>query len=240
VTNVEVGDVSRIHLGIWDYYQDGVIFLGCVLFLMIYSLMGLGFECNCYFVVGKKAALIDAGDPKAAMDKSLELNMGINYLLTTHYHFDHVLGLLELKAKTGGLIAAHEADAVFLENGDKTRIMPHLFGSPFSKVHVDMRLAEGHIIDLGGLSLEVIHTPGHTPGSICFYEANSKSLFSGDTVFADGVGRTDFPGGSMGDLEKSVEKLLLLHEKRGIETIYPGHGPPACGNDLEAIYEEYF
>ena len=207
---------------------------------MIYSVMGSGFECNCFIVSGVKGAVIDAGNPESVLEKVRELGIGINYLLTTHYHFDHVLGLAVLRAKTGGRVVVHEADASALESGDGGRVLSHFFGDGFAKLPVDWKLAGGELIDLGGLVLEVVHTPGHTPGGICFYEPVSRSLFSGDTVFADGVGRTDFPGGSFSVLKKSVEKLLELHRGRGVEIIYPGHGPLGRGEDLEGIYEECF
>ena len=207
---------------------------------MIYPLFSDGSECNCFLVVGAKAAVVDAGSPQSVLRKISELGIGINYLLTTHYHFDHVLGLAELRAKTGAKVVAHEADASFLEAGDNSRILSGLFGVGFNKVPVDWKLKGGESIDLGGLLLEVIHTPGHTPGGVCFYEPVSKTLFSGDTVFADGVGRTDFPGGSLGDLKSSVQKLLKLHSERGVDIFYPGHGPPGKGSDLRGIYDEYF
>ena len=207
---------------------------------MIYPVLSSGFECNCYLVVGKKTALVDAGNPKGVLEKARKLSIGINYLLTTHCHFDHVSGLVEVKEKSGCLVAVHEKDASSLESGDAKYILSDLFFSASPKVCVEIKLKGGEVIDLGGVKLEVIHTPGHTPGGICLYEPGSKSLFSGDTVFADSVGRTDFPGGSMDDLKKSLEKLLSLHEERGIETIYPGHGPLGCGEELEGIYREYF
>jgi hydroxyacylglutathione hydrolase len=207
---------------------------------MIYPLFSDGSESNCFLVVGAKAAVVDAGSPQSVLWKISELGIGINYLLTTHYHFDHVLGLAELRAKTGAKVAAHEADASFLEAGDNSRILSGLFGVGFNKVPVDWKLKGGESIDLGGLILEVIHTPGHTPGGVCFYEPASKTLFSGDTVFSDGVGRTDFPGGSLSDLKSSVKKLLKLHSEKGIETFYPGHGPTGKGSDLQGIYDEYF
>ena len=114
------------------------------------------------------------------------------------------------------------------------------FDQKCPKVSVDWKLKDGDLVDLGGLVLEVIHTPGHTQGCVCFYEPISKSLFSGDTVFADGVGRTDFAGGSLGDLKKSVERLIVLHKERGVGTVYPGHGPLFRGEDLKGIYKESF
>lgn len=207
---------------------------------MIVPVMSLGDACNCFIVSGNKGAIIDAGNPRLVLDKVRNLSIGIDYLLTTHYHFDHVSGLVYLKENLGGVVAVHGADASALEKADTSRVLSYLFDAPCPTVSVDWKLKEGDVIDLGGFVLEVIHTPGHTPGGICFYEPASKSLFSGDTVFDGCVGRTDFEGGSNRDLKKSVEKLVRLYEKRGVETVYPGHGPLFKGRDLEGIYEEYF
>ena len=96
------------------------------------------------------------------------------------------------------------------------------------------------MIDLGKVRLEVIHTQGHTQGSICLYEPKSKSLFSGDTIFSDGIGRVDLPGGDWIKLKKSIERLLNLHRSSSIEKIYPGHGSIGSGDDIERIYRIYF
>jgi hydroxyacylglutathione hydrolase len=207
---------------------------------MIVPVMSLGQECNCFIVAGKKCAIVDAGNPRLVLDKIRDLCIGIDYLLTTHYHFDHVSGLVYLKKNLGGTVAVHEADSSALEKADTSKVLSYLFDAPCPTVSVDWKLKDGDVVDLDGLILEVIHTPGHTPGCICFYEPASKSLFSGDTVFDGCVGRTDFEGGSNIDLKKSVEKLVKLHKARGVETVYPGHGPLFKGRDLEGIYEEYF
>ena len=207
---------------------------------MIVPVMSLGHESNCYIVYGKKFAVIDSGNPRPVSGKLRDLCIGIDYLLTTHYHYDHVSGLQYLKDNFGGIVAVHELDAPALESADGSRVLSHFFGAECPKVHVDWKLKEGDAIDLDGLKLEVIHTPGHTPGGICFYEPASKTLFSGDTVFDDGIGRTDFDGGSNRDLKRSVEKLVKLYDERGVGIVYPGHGPEFKGSQLEGIYEEYF
>lgn len=207
---------------------------------MIIPLIGSGFESNCFIVAGEKAAVIDAGDPHRILEKMGGLNIQTAYLINTHCHYDHVLGLGVLKQRLGGLVALHEADADALDAGERDLILADAFGARPPMVKVDVRLRDGSVIDLGGLCLDVIHTPGHTPGSICLYEPETKSLFSGDTVFADGVGRTDFPKGSFEDLKKSVETLIELHNESGIGTVYPGHGPTTTGDRIRNIYEEYF
>ncbi len=108
------------------------------------------------------------------------------------------------------------------------------------KHRVDTYLKDGDSVDLGGVSLEVFHTPGHTRGSICLYEPVSKSLFTGDTVFVDSIGRYDFVGGDYDSLRKSVERLVHLVGKQGVERIYPGHGPSGFGEDVISVYEAFF
>jgi len=207
---------------------------------MIYPLLGSGYESNCFIVAGEKAAVIDAGNPSGIIEKMGGLNIPTAYLINTHCHYDHVLGLGLLKQRLGGLVAIHELDADALAFGINERILHKDFGAKSPQISVDVRLRDGEVIDLGGMCLDVIHTPGHTPGCICLYEPETKSLFSGDTVFEGSVGRTDFPGGSWDDLKRSIECLLQLHKESGIKTIYPGHGPLTKGEDLRNIYEEYF
>lgn len=112
-------------------------------------------------------------------------------------------------------------------------------GAGYKGVRVDQRLKDGDVIEIAGVKLEVIHTPGHTEGSICLYEPQSKALFSGDTVFADGIGRTDLPGGNWNDIGNSLKRLISLNETRGIDKIYPGHGGLGSGDNIERIYNFY-
>lgn len=202
--------------------------------------MSLDYRSNCYLITGGEVALIDSGAPSTILKKIDELHIGINYLISTHCHYDHTAGLLDVREKTGGLVAAHEIDADAMEKGDEAKILSKMFGVDCPRVHVDIKLREGDSINLGDLVLKVIHTPGHSMGSICLYEPESKSLFSGDTVFADGVGRTDLTGGGLSELRKSLEKLIRLHHESGIKIVYSGHGPLGRGEDIERIYGMYF
>lgn len=207
---------------------------------MIHALMSAGYESNCYIVAGKKAAVIDSGCPAAILKAIDDLNIEIGYLINTHNHHDHLLGILELKERTCAKIAMHADDALALEAGDSKKILSPLFSAKTPKIEVEMKLSDGDVIDLDGLTLEVIHTPGHTPGGICLYEPETQSLFSGDTVFSDSIGRTDFPGGDTARMKESLEKLMRLHEERGVKTVYPGHGPLGDGDEIELIYERFF
>jgi glyoxylase-like metal-dependent hydrolase (beta-lactamase superfamily II) len=147
----------------------------------------------------------------------------IKEVVNTHGHFDHCGGNgYFLNAKT----AIHEADAPIVENGDAEASVADFFeGSP--KPHeIQRKLNEGDVINAGSHELEVIHTPGHTPGSICLYDRKTGTLFSGDTVFSEGVGRTDLPGGDPVAFAASIQKLRELKVKR----ILPGHGDPVIAN----------
>ncbi len=208
---------------------------------MIYPIMSTSFDSNCYIIKSKRVALIDSGiDPTKILKKIEELGTGIDFLINTHCHYDHIGGDLWIKEKTNANICVHGLDAGFMESGNRNGTLAELFGGKSSEIKIDTKLVEGQVIDLGKIRLEVIHTPGHTPGSICLYEPKSKSLFSGDTVFSCGVGRTDLPGGDWINLQKSLEKLLDLHRRSGVAKIYPGHGPIGNGNDIEKVYRAYF
>jgi glyoxylase-like metal-dependent hydrolase (beta-lactamase superfamily II) len=208
---------------------------------MISALFSVSEESNCFIVSGKKTAVIDAGiNPAPVLRKLEELGLGLDYLINTHCHFDHVGGDFVLVNRTGAKLCIHEEGAKALEAAENARILSSLFYSKMPKLSVDVRLKDGQKLSLGDVVLEIIHTPGHAREAVCLYEPKSKSLFSGDTVFSDGIGRTDFSGGSMVDMKKSLEKLMRLHHERGVDVIYPGHGPQGEGDDIIRAYEEYF
>ncbi len=142
----------------------------------------------------------------------------VKQVINTHYHFDHIGGNGYL---TGAQILIHEADAPVLENGDAETAVAEFFGGSMHKMKVARKLKDGEQIKLGTMEFQIIHTPGHTPGSICLYEPKQKLLITGDTVFSNGVGRTDLDGGDFEQLKKSLEKL----SKMDIQKILPGHGP---------------
>jgi glyoxylase-like metal-dependent hydrolase (beta-lactamase superfamily II) len=143
----------------------------------------------------------------------------IEWVINTHGHFDHIGGNgYFLKAK----VAIHEADAPILEKGDEEMSFSDFFEGQIRPRKVDRKLKDGDEIN----GLKVIHTPGHSRGSICLYDEKNKVLFSGDTVFAQGIGRTDLPGGSEEEMKKSLAKLKGLK----IDKLFPGHGPPVTSN----------
>ncbi len=179
---------------------------------------------NCYIVFAaetKEAAVIDPGGSVAeilAVVRNEKLD--VKYIINTHGHADHVLGNMRVKEATGAPILIHEADAAMLTSGQLN--LSAWIGGSVSCGPVDSLLKEGDVVKVAaGLELTVIHTPGHTPGCICL--KTDGVLFSGDTLFAESIGRTDFPGGSYSQLITNVkEKLLVLDDS---VKVYPGHGP---------------
>lgn len=212
----------------------------------IIPVMSRSFSSNSYILVdSKNACIIDSGISPHTFEiikKIEELKITLLFIINTHCHYDHVAGNLQLKKMYPKVkILIHEFDADFLESGDDKFMHAKIFNSIPIKIEVDWKLKDDDIIELGKkIKLEVIHTPGHSLGSICLYEEKTKSLFSGDTVFREGVGRTDLPGGNFNLLKKSMEKLIKLNETRGIEKIYPGHGEIGSGDDIEKNYKWYF
>jgi hydroxyacylglutathione hydrolase len=152
--------------------------------------------------------------------KILKLNFSaIRQVINTHGHFDHIGGNgYFLKAK----IAIHERDAPILENADTQASYADFFDGKLKPRPVDQKLKEGQVLQVNGMPLKVLHTPGHTPGHICLYNEKDGTLFCGDLVFSDGVGRTDLPGGDVAELDKSLERISKLK----ISKMLPGHGEP--------------
>ncbi len=208
---------------------------------MIHSLLSTSMESNAYVVSCERTCVIDPGlDASRVLNHVGEDNIGIDVLINTHCHFDHVganPGILKMFSPE---VSAGECDAGALETGVDGLQLASLFGAEPVRHRVDRRLRDGDVVDLGGVALEVLHTPGHTPGSICLYERGSGSLFTGDTVFATGVGRTDFQGGSWDDLEESLRRLEEFVDAEGVETFYPGHGPPAKAEAVKKVGRLYF
>ncbi|MEW6620250.1 MAG: MBL fold metallo-hydrolase [bacterium] len=176
-------------------------------------------ESNCYILEdGNEAIVIDpGGDAYLILDKLNELKTKLIYIINTHGHSDHIAGNNELKNATGAKILIHKKDAVMLT--DSSSNLSAFFYEPII-TSADRLLEDGEYIETGHLKLKVIHTPGHTQGGICL--SGDKFIFTGDTLFAGGIGRTDFPGGDYKTLIDSINQHLLILEDETI--IYPGHG----------------
>lgn len=182
-------------------------------------------ETNCYLIgckKTKKAAVIDPGGEEEVdliLNLLQENNFDLKYIINTHGHIDHIAGNRKLKVKTTASLLIHKLDADMLVDTNKNFSI--FMGEEICSPPADIFLEEGDEIILGSLKLTVFHTPGHTPGGISLILDNI--IFTGDTLFAGGIGRTDLPGGSYQDLQRSIkEKLLILGNGK---IIYPGHGP---------------
>lgn len=166
----------------------------------------------------KEAICIDPGSPAEEVLAGIEeKKLSLTRMVLTHGHADHFLGVPEVKAATGAAVLIHSADAPMLSN-PLLNFSPN-FGQELV-VHPDSLLADGDVICVGGVILEVRHTPGHTPGGICLI--GPGMVFSGDLIFAGSVGRTDLPGGDHDTLLKSAGEIMKLP---GETRILPGHGP---------------
>ena len=179
-------------------------------------------ETNCYILGDEKTkegVVIDpGGDGDLIMENIKRLNLKIKYIILTHGHADHLAALNELKKETDAQIVIHEQDADMLT---EPRYNLSMFtGKDIVCPKADRLLEDGDKIDFGNLTLEVLHTPGHTPGGISLYIDNI--LFTGDTLFCEGVGRADLPGSSYEKLLRSIKEKLF--SKPDDTKIYPGHG----------------
>lgn len=204
--------------------------------MKVHFIMGIGFDANIYFIEAEKPILIDAGTGwnTAGAVKTIEDHIEpkeIDSIILTHRHIDHVGGAEELSKICDAQLYASPEEAAPLISGDRTTTGSTMFSIPLAKLDVEV-INYGDTFNLGDEKLKIINTPGHTIGSISLYDEKSKSLFSGDTVFADGgVGRWDFETGNYKQLVQSIEMLLKMEPKN----LYPGHGPYVEGIATEHI-----
>lgn len=179
-------------------------------------------ETNCYLVYledRKEAILTDPGDNAEFILKCLEdRGVEVAAIFLTHAHADHVMALPELRETITAPIYAHELDEPMLLNG-RMNFTGEEYSIPLTDS--DVLLKGGEELEIGGMKIEVLHTPGHTPGSICFYFPEEHVLLSGDTMFYRSWGRTDFPGGDANDMMDSLANVLLPLPPETV--VYPGH-----------------
>lgn len=186
---------------------------------------------NCYILINEGfAVVIDPSAPTSEIMKVLaDESAKLLAILLTHGHFDHMLSLERLRAENPqAQVMIHATDAELMSDGHKNAFYEFFkrdrdFGSP------DRLLIEGDIISIGNEKLQVMHTPGHTSGSVCYRCRNL--LFSGDTIMADGYGRCDLYSGNSARMNATLNKLKSLAEKSPKLTIYPGHGEFALLSD---------
>jgi glyoxylase-like metal-dependent hydrolase (beta-lactamase superfamily II) len=183
----------------------------------------------------KEALVVDpGGDPAKVINFLKKNNLTLKYILNTHFHFDHILGNKDLQDATGAEILASNKDEFLL----KAQVGGGggMFGFPKVPPFTYRNIAEG-VVEWLDEECRILSTPGHTPGSLSFYFPQSNALFSGDLIFQRSIGRTDFPGGSLEELLKSVrEKVFILP---GETVIYSGHGPATTVHE-ERLFNPFF
>src|SRR5882757_65664 len=193
---------------------------------MIHEILPVGpLQCNCS-VIGdeatREAMVIDPGDDIEEISAILRKhNLKVKQIVITHAHIDHVGGAMKLRAATGAPILLNQNDYALLRMLDVQAAWVGM-ANP-GTVEIDQSVNTGDTVKAGAHMANVLHTPGHTEGSICLYFAADKKLIAGDTLFAGSIGRTDLPGGSMQKILQSLHNTVLALPDETV--VIPGHGP---------------
>ena len=193
---------------------------------MIHEILPVGpLQCNCSVIgdeTSREAIVIDPGDN---IENVLALvrkhHLEVKQIVITHAHIDHVGGAMKLRAATGAPILLNQNDYALLKMLDVQAAWIGV-ATP-EKVQIDQNLSDADVVKAGLLSAQVLHTPGHTEGSVCLYFPAEKKLIAGDTLFAGSVGRTDLPGGSYEKILQSLHQRVLALPDETV--VVPGHGP---------------
>jgi len=204
--------------------------------MTVHVFLGAGFDSNCFLVTGDRPILVDTGTGayhRRLVRAIMEASFGkVHSIVLTHRHFDHTGGAAQMAAEMGAEVLMHELDAPAVRSGSSEDTAATMFGRRMEPVEV-RGLKGGEVLDTGEHKLQVIHSPGHTEGGLCLFDAERGRLISGDTVFASGVGRWDLPTGNRDALVRSIRALAELRPTE----LYPGHGPVAMGKAQACIEE---
>ena len=194
----------------------------------------LDMETNCYVIIDEETKRAMVVDPIKDVEKILEIlkynESMLEYIVLTHCHGDHIAGLAMLKNETNAKVCIHVLDSDGLR--DEMKSLTYFVGVENPNIIPDVCLQEGDILTLGSIEFEVIHTPGHTEGSICLY--SEGLLLSGDTLFKGTWGRTDLPTSNFESIISSIQDKLMKLPNETI--IYPGHGKSSIIKDEKNIY----
>jgi len=188
------------------------------------AVLSLGpFDTNTYLITcptTRETAIVDVGfEPERVIALVRERELPVRYLLNTHAHYDHLAGMKTAQQALGGAYWLHPGDRPLLERlADQGAAFGLPGAEPPEEVH---DLSDGQRIKLGDHVFEVLHTPGHSPGGVCFW--SGEELWVGDTLFAGSIGRTDLPGGDYATLIRSIRTVLFAFGDDA--KVYPGHGP---------------
>lgn len=202
---------------------------------LVVRTLHVGPMAACCYVLGERngeGAIIDPGDEAGRIAEAAGLlSLTVKYIVLTHAHVDHIAALEEVReAFPDAEVAVHADDAEMLARPSLNLSL--FLGGGIKCTPADRLLHEGHTLEVAGLPMTVIHAPGHTPGGICLYMPEAGVVFTGDALFAGGIGRTDFPGGNEPLLLSSIrDKLLVLPPET---VVYPGHGPSSTIGDEKA------
>ncbi|MHB9033150.1 MAG: MBL fold metallo-hydrolase [Anaerolineae bacterium] len=180
---------------------------------------------NCYLYLAEQtgqAIIIDPGaEPQRLLDEINLRDLQVTAIILSHFHFDHVMAAEAIRAATHAPVAVHSLDAPYLAN--QPALFQMFLQEPLPGLQADRLLKDGDIVSIGADVLQVLHTPGHSPGGICLYNKDAGVLFSGDTLFRHGIGRTDFPGCDNELLISSIR--MRLFSLPADTVVFPGHGP---------------
>lgn len=199
---------------------------------MLHKILPVGpLQCNCSILGDERTGEAMVIDPGDQIDDILAIlrqeRLTLKQIVVTHAHIDHVGGAMKLKAATGAPILMNQNDYGLLKMVDMQAAWVGM-RSP-GAVKIDEAVGEGRVLTVGKITANVIHTPGHTEGSICLYFPEQKKLIAGDTLFAGSIGRTDLPGGSFDKIIRSLHTRVLALADETL--VVPGHGPQTTIGD---------